>query len=49
MEHKGNIKFYVVIVCRVYKLAVRFNTTPFKKSQWNINPINNQEYFDRDN
>ena len=49
MEHKGNSKFYVVIVRRVYKLAVRFTTTAFKKSQWNINPINNQEYFDRDN
>ena len=49
MEHKGNSKFYVVIVRRVYKRAVRFNTTVFKKSQEYINPINNQEHFDRDN
>ena len=49
MEHKGNSKFYVVIVRRVYKLVVRFTTTAFKKSQENINSINNQEHFDRDN
>ena len=30
MEHKGNSKFYVEIVRRVYKQAVRFNTTAFK-------------------
>ena len=31
----GNSKLYVVIVCRVYKEAVRFNTntTAFKKSR----------------
>ena len=51
MEHKGNSKLYVVIVCRVYKGAVRFNTntTAFKKSPQNISPINNSEYFDSDN
>ena len=51
MKHEGNSKLYVVIVYRVYKGAVRFNTntTAFKKSRQNISPINNQEYFDRDN
>ena len=51
MKHEGNSEFYVVIVCRVYKGAVRFNTntTAFKKSGQNISPVNNQEYFDRDN
>ena len=36
-------KFYAVIVCRVYKGSVRFNTiaTAFKKSRENIIPLNN--------
>ena len=51
MKHKVNSKFNVLIVCRVYLGAARFNTntTAFKKSRGNISPINNQEYFDRDN
>ena len=51
MKHEVNSKFYVVIVCRVYSGAARFNTntTAFKKLRGDISPINNQEYFDRDN
>ena len=47
MEHKGNSKFYVVIAHRVF--SCEFNITALKKSQEHINPINNQEHFDRDN
>ena len=42
-------KCYAVIVYRVYKGSLRFNTiaTAFKESRENVIPLNNQEHVKR--